>query len=134
MKKSILRVAPFLTIFVIMLFAWYEIATTEYTASAKNYMALILVITNGVLYWLRYKQAILFTGVILVLATFNWLSFFTVTQSSYIGINIGSRQINTPEIQWKSLLLLTIYCAINLGFLIEWYLDIKEKKVNRRAK
>ena len=93
-------------------------------------MALALVVINVGLYFVRYKQAVLLTGIILILATVNLLSFFTIIQTS--GLTIMG--VSTPEIQLKSLLLLVIYCAINFNLLMNWYLDMKEERANKSLK
>jgi hypothetical protein len=130
MKKRIVSSIPFLIISLIVLYTWFEIITTEYIATWRHYVALALVAINAALYFVKYKQAVLLTGVILILATFNLLSFFTVIQTS--GLTIMG--VSTPEIQLKSLLLLVIYCAINFNLLINWYLDMKEERAKKSLK
>jgi hypothetical protein len=123
-RKKIMSFIPFLLVGVLMLFAWFEILTTEYIATWRHYVGLVLVGGNVVLYFIRYKQAIVLTGIILILATFNLLSFFTITPTSYLTV----KGISTPEIQLKSLLLLIIYGVVNTELLMNWYLDMKENE------
>jgi hypothetical protein len=127
MKNRIIPSIPFLIISLIVLYTWFEIITTEYIATWRHYVALTLIAINAVLYFVRYKPAVLLTGLILILATFNLLSFFTIIQTS--GLTIMG--VSTPEIQLKSLLLLVIYCVINFNILINWYLDMKEGKAKK---
>lgn len=130
MKKRIVSSIPFLIISLIVLYTWFQIITTEYIATWRHYVALALVVINVGLYFVRYKQAVLLTGIILILATVNLLSFFTIIQTS--GLTIMG--VSTPEIQLKSLLLLVIYCAINFNLLMNWYLDMKEERANKSLK
>jgi len=134
MKKRIINSIPFLIVGIIVLYAWVQIMTTEYAATWRQYVALALVGINAVLYFVKFKHAILLTGVILLLATFNLLSFFTVVQTSYMRIV----NVTTPEIQLKSLALLVIYGVINFNFLVDWYLDVREdgakKKIENQSK
>ena len=130
MKTRIISAIPFLIISLVVLYTWFEIITTEYIATWRHYVALALVAINAVLYFVRYKPAVLLTGLILILATFNLLAFFTIIQTS--GLTIMG--VSTPEIQLKSLLLLVIYCAINFNLLINWYLDMKEEKAKKNLK
>jgi len=123
MKNRIITAIPFLIISLVVLYSWFEIITMEYIATWRHYAALALVAINAVLYFVRYKPAVLLTGLILILATFNLLSFFTIIQTSGLVI-MG---VPTPEIQLKSLLLSVIYCAINFDVLVNWYLDMKEE-------
>jgi len=112
MKTRIISAIPFLIISFVVLYTWFEIITTEYIGIWRHYVAVLL------------------TGLILILATFNLLSFFTIIQTS--GLTIMG--VSTPEIQLKSLLLLVIYCAINFNLLINWYLDMKEEKAKKNLK
>ena len=119
---------PFLIITVIVLYTWVEIINTDYVATVKHYITLALVVMNGICYFMRYKTAIILTGLILVLSTFNLLSFYVETQTSSIGLNLGGTQIRTPEIQLWSLLLLVLYSILNFSTLVNWYLDKQEVK------
>lgn len=130
MKTRIISAIPFLIISLVVLYTWFEIITTEYIATWRHYVALALVAINAVLYFMRYKPAVLITGLILILATINLLSFFTIIRTS--GLTIMG--VSTPEIQLRSLLLLVIYCVINFNLLINWYLDMKEEKAKKDFK
>jgi hypothetical protein len=132
MKKRILSLIPFLIISFIILYTWAEIFKTNYTATFKHYVTLLLIMTNGVCYLVKYKLGIILTAIILILATFNLLSFYTVTQTSSLGINLGNREIKTPEIQLSSLFLLLLYCVINFNSLVKWYLDKKDNKEEKK--
>lgn len=127
MKNKIISVIPFFIVSLITLYTWFEIISTDYTATIKNYITLILIIMNGGGYFVRYKFSILLTGLILILAIFNLLSFYTVTQTSSVGINLGNIQIRTPEIQLWSLLILLLYSIINFNLVIDWYANIKKR-------
>lgn len=128
MKNKVISALPFFIISIITLYTCFEIITTDYIATIKHYITFILIAINGIIYFVRYKFSVILTGIILVLATFNLLSFYTVTQTSSVGVNLGSTQLKTPEIQLWSLLILVFYCIINFNLLIEWYVDIKEKR------
>ncbi len=125
---SILRVTPFLILSIILAYTWYIILTTEYFSTIRHIIALVLFLGNLLLYFFRFRYAVLLTGAILILATFNLLAFFPDIMSTSYFIKIGSVEIATPSIQWKPLLLLVFYCIVNFNFLINLYLDFKEKK------
>ena len=93
-------------------------------------MALALVLVNTMLYFVRYKQALLLTGIILALATFNLMAFFPAVTT--YGLTIAG--VNSPEIQMFSLLVLFVYVVINFNFLVDWRLDWKEEKTRRQSK
>ena len=126
--KLIARVIPFLILGIILVRTWYIIMTTEYYATSRHIIALIFFLGNLILYFFRFQYAILLTGIILILATFNLLVFFPDIAATSYFIKFGSREIGTPGIQWKILLLLIVYLIVNFDFFIELYLDFKDKK------
>lgn len=79
-------------------------------------------VANAVLYFTNYKWAILLTGIILLLASSNLLSFYVATDT----INFTVFGIQTPDIQYWSFLQLIIYGVINYIMLVDWYLDYRE--------
>mgnify|MGYP001544669758 FL=1 len=117
MKSRIIRIVPFAIVCVIMAFTWVNILTTEYFATLRHQVALVLVSLNLVLFFFNYKYAILFTGLILLLATFNLLAFFPSIESSAYFIRFGSKEVYAPSIQPRSLLLLLLYLGINFKYL-----------------
>jgi hypothetical protein len=119
---------PFFVLSLIVIFTWFQILTTENAATWKHYAGLSLLIINGVVYFFNHKLAVLLTGLILILATFNLLAFFTITETSFIRVG----KIETPEIQLKSLLLLVIYFVINFNSIVDWLLDAKEERAAKK--
>lgn len=81
-------------------------------------------LANSILYIKSYKWAVLATGIILLLATFNLLTFYAATGT--FGFSVAGVQM--LEIQYWSLLLLVVYGVINYNLLVDWYLDYKEGK------
>ncbi len=124
LKFKIFHSIPFIILFSIVLNTWILFKTADYTANWRHYILLFLLLTNLVLYFTRFKQALLLTGVILILCTFYLLPPFKALESSFI--NIG--QVSIPWIEYWSFLILIIYFAINFKLLIEFYLDFKKKK------
>jgi hypothetical protein len=97
-------------------------------AVARHYIALALFAFNLWLYFSRFRIAVVLTGVIFLLATFNLLAFFPAIGWQRFSFSIGSLEISTPAMQWQPLLLLILYLAINTMFLFDVYLDYKENK------
>ncbi|SRR6185437_3528671 len=127
-RQKLIAVLPFIVVCVIMLYTWIEFAANRYLPTWRQYVALALVIVNAVVYFVRFRQAVLLTGIILVLATINLLCFFTFIQTS--GITIGS--VSTPGIQLWSLLILVGWFAMNYSNLINWSLDKQEAREKKR--
>jgi hypothetical protein len=120
-SKKIIATIPFLIVAILGIFTWITFATTEYAATWRQYVGLFMIIANGVLYYFRFKAALLLTGIVLVLATFGLVSFFSVI--SVWGITLFG--VSTPGINGWSLLLLLAYCVVNFNMLVGWYWDMK---------
>jgi len=114
-RRKLIAALPFIAICVIMLYTWIEFAAGRYLPTWRQYVALVLVIVNAGIYFIRFRLAVLLTGVMLVLATVNFLCFFTFIQTS--GITIGN--VSTPGIQLWSLLILAGWFAVNYSNLIK---------------
>lgn len=124
LKFKIFRSTPFIILFSVVLNTWILFLSTDYVASWRHYLLLALLLTNSVLYFTRFKQALLLTGIILILCTFYLLPPFITLESSFIKIG----PVFVPWIEYWSFLILIIYFVINFNLLIEFYLDFKEKK------
>jgi hypothetical protein len=116
-KKILLRIAPFFLLCVICAYTWYVIITTDYAATTKHTIALILVLVNLILHFITFRFAIILTGVLLVLSMFNLLFFFPdfITSSYFLGI--GSFEVNTPPIEWRIVWLLIFYLIVNVTYI-----------------
>jgi len=126
--KLIVRIIPLLILGIILVYTWYTILTTEYYATVRHILALVLFAGNLILYFFRFRYAVLLTGVILILGTFNLLAFFPDITSTSFFVKIRDVEIATPSIQWKPLLLLIFYCTVNFNFLVNLYLDYRDRK------
>jgi hypothetical protein len=124
LQFKIFHSIPFNILFVVVSNTWILFLTTDYVASWKHYVLLTLLLINSVLYFTRFKKALLSTGLILILCTFYLLPPFITLESSFIRIG----PVFIPWIEYWSFLILIIYFAINFRLLIEFYLDFKEKK------
>ncbi len=131
MKKKVLSVIPFMVVCIIIIINWYQMIFGNYAATLKHYITLLLIITNAVWYFVKYKFSILLTGTILILATFNVLTFYAETTTVAWTPLIGKVQLSTPGIQGWSFLIFLGYCIINFNMLVDWYLDFKEAKQNK---
>lgn len=126
--KNLLRVLPFIVISLFVSYSWYMIFRKEYNAGNKQILGLILCLANGIIYFYKFRIGIAFTGIVLLLATFNGVGFFNVIEFNSFFLKISKLKVITPNIQLKSLLLLIFYFVINGGYLYEWYLEYKASK------
>jgi hypothetical protein len=115
--KKIFSIVPFLVASVVISFNWYVLIVEGYFLTSKHIFALVLIVLNLMVYFWRYKLALLLTGVILFLSTFDLISFtVTVTRNSYF-VRIGSLKISTPSVNLISLFLLALFVIGNFGLL-----------------
>ena len=127
-RKKIKFILPYLLTVIVLIYTWSVIVTTDYYATLKHQIALILVLINLGIYFLKFDYGIVFTGILLLLATFNFIALFPDIVSSSYFIRIAGKEIAAPTIQGKSLLLMIIFLVLNFGYLIEMYANYKYTK------
>lgn len=127
-KKKLIQCIPILTLTGTLSYTWYIIMTTDYFATLKHQIAIGLFLLTLILYFIRFKYGIIFTGIILILSTFNAIAIFPVIISSSYFIRIGDTEISTPSIQWKSFLLLITFFVCTGGYLSDLYAAYKNKE------
>jgi hypothetical protein len=129
-KRRILFFIPLIIVGAILFYSWFIFIFSDNIPSISHYLGLIFFLP--ILYFLfkskTLKQPIILTGIYLVLATINILSFFPFLFTSSLKIAIGSHTLFTPGINGFALLILIIYGALNFDTLVDIYLDYKETK------
>lgn len=127
-KRKILFFIPFAIVSIILLYSWLLFIFSDNIPSFSHYLGLIFFLP--IIYFLfkgkTIKKPIILTGVYLVLATINILSFFPFVFTSSLNISIGSFTLFTPAINALALLILIIYSVLNFDSLVDIYLDYKE--------
>jgi len=111
-----------------LVYTWYIIMTTDYFATLKHQVAIGLFLAALILYFIKFKYGIIFTGLFFILATFNAIVIFPVIISSSYFVKIGDTEISTPSIQWKSFLLLILFFVCTGRYLSNLYTAYKDKK------
>jgi len=109
-------------------YCWLTILFTEIEAMWRHYVGIILFIPLIVLFKKDFKKAVLFTGIYLVLGTFNLLSFTLSVRTNSFELGYSSIEISTPTFQLYSLILLVLYFILNSSTLVNYYLDYKDVK------
>ena len=120
--RKLLASIPLLIVAGLLIDTWYKFYNNEYNASLVHYISLALVIINGILFLIRFKPALLLTGLILLFASFSLLLFFVYTYSAITLFGL------TIPFQGWSFLIFLFYFAINCDILINWQLDAKRSK------
>lgn len=129
-KRRIQFLIPVIIIIGLLLYTWYCVLVESYIIQIRQYLGLILFIP--VLYcWYKDKtlaKPIVATGIYLVLATVNILSYLPYYETSSYTLTIGSIELYTPGLSASGLILLILYAILNTGNLMEIHLDYKESK------
>ena len=127
-KRKFLFFIPFSILTITLIYSWYTFIFTDNIAVFSHYLGLLFFLP--VIYFLykdkSLKKAIVLTGVYLILATINLLSFIPFVMTSSFGISIGSINIWSPSLNGFALLLLILYCVLNFDTLVDIHLDYKE--------
>lgn len=121
------RILALLPVVILAVIAGYNLGLFSfggYSMTLSHWVAFGLLGVNLCLYFFRFRPAVLATGVILLLATFNFISFYAETTVRSIGIG----GVFTPGVQLSMLLLLILYVVVEFDLLVNWYLDLKEEK------
>jgi len=130
LKHKVYFFIPFGLIAVLLLYSWVNFLTTDNYAQFSQYLGLVLFLP--LIYFLykdkTFKYVIILTGVYLVLATVNILSFLPFIMTNTFGIRIGSLNIWSPRLNGFALLLLITYSIFNFDNLVTIYHDYKETK------
>jgi hypothetical protein len=124
LKKRILALIPFSILAGIALYTMGEFTFSDFSATVQHRIAFGLVAVNACLYFARFRPAILVTGIILLAATCNFITFFVETTVWSIGIG----GLHTPSVQVSMLGLFIIWGVLEFDLLTNWYLDYKESK------
>ena len=124
LKKRILPLAPFLVLAATGLYNLGEFIFTHYVTDLRHRIAFGSLAVNTCLYFFQFRPAIVATGVFLLLATFNFISFYVETTVRSVGI----AGVFTPGVQLSMLFLLIGYVIVEFDLLVDWYLDFKERK------
>jgi hypothetical protein len=86
---------------------------------------LTLLLVNVGIYYVNFNRGIIFTGLILLAASFSLLAItFEIVETSFY-IKIGSRKIAMPSIDYLSLGLFAMFCLINFSVIRDFYRKIR---------
>jgi len=126
-KTKILRLSPFLVVGVILSVSWFMILTSDLDAGIKQYLGLIIFIVNLLIYFYRFRIGLFVTGLMLLLASFCVISFFSYVSYNQPGIAFDEAKLRLPKIQLPSLFIFILYLILNFNFLSDEYKRLKSK-------
>jgi len=86
--EKYLAVTPFIILCLVVAAGWCTIVIDHYSPAIKNIAALVLILINLPLYFVRHTAARITTGVILLLATFSAIQL-TVEVATFHRSSIG---------------------------------------------
>ncbi|MGF7232791.1 hypothetical protein [Arachidicoccus sp.] len=127
-KKKFIQILPILILGGILIYTWFIIITTDYFATIKHQIGLGVFLAILAFYFLKFKYGIFFTGIYLLLASFNIIAIFPVIISSSYFVKVGGMEISTPPIQWKAVLLLILFLICTGRYLNNLYVGYKNKR------
>lgn len=130
MTKKKIRYMPFLIISIIHFYTWIRIVFTDNDATSKHVVALLLICTNLFLYIKKMSYGLLATAIILLLSSLSLIDIYTNTIVSSYFIKIGRIELSTPNVQWRSVLILLLYFILNINYWIDAYADFKYRQGN----
>lgn len=118
-KRSILRLLPFLIVFVILIFTWCSLITSNFEAQYKHYLGLSFFLITTILYFIKFKYGLYGTLLFLLLATFNFIAIFPKIITSSAFIRVSDVKISSPSLNMYALLILIFYLVVNTNYLID---------------
>jgi len=105
----------------VLCYTWYTILSSDYFATQKHKITLLAFGIVLVSFLFDFVYGILLAGVFLLLATFNVLAIFPSLSATSYFIKIAGREFSTPSIEWTAFLLLIVYLALDLRYLIDGF-------------
>jgi hypothetical protein len=135
LKRKILILIPLLLILYILVDTWLQamgVIGEQFAPAVRHYLALILFVPLVWYFWKDIKRCIVYTGIYLVLTTFQLIAItpYTVT-SNWVGI--ASLKIPLPPTNGWMLLILLLYSILHFDVLTNYYLDYKEEKEKKKT-
>jgi hypothetical protein len=126
-RMNFFTAIPIIILLCISIYGLIDVLREGYLLGARNYIAFLLFIIDVYFWFKKYRISILFTGLILALATFNLIVF----TPQITGNSFGIGPVHTPYINLLSLGILFLYLILHFNFLLNWYWDYKEGKKNQ---
>ena len=129
-KSKIFFLIPFTLTASVLIYSWAIFLTSPVFAILPHYLGLVLFVP--IVYVLftdrTFKKAIVLTGLYLILAIINLISFFPFVMTNAFRFTIGSVEFWTPSFNIFAFALFILYGSLNFGNLSEIYLDYKEAR------
>jgi hypothetical protein len=117
--KKIIRLIPIILLTVCMIYSFYQFMTDNYVFSLKHKIGMGLLLVNIVVYFFNVKYGIIGTGIYLSIGFFNLMAIFPTIRTFWFTFS--------PTLQLDYFLFLLLYFCCVGSYLINLYLDHKEK-------
>jgi hypothetical protein len=128
MSKKARILIPFILTTLALVYCWSALIMNQYTPSWKHYAALLGFMLIGLAAWNKLQNILIPLGVYLLLASFHIISL-SYNQSVF---GFGKNTTYNPSFQLMSLGIFVLYAILNIDVIIEWDLDRKERKMEKR--
>lgn len=138
LNKKQKQLIPFVIVCLIMCYTFLSFIFIENFITNYQYLALVFIVINAVLYCRNFEWGITFTGLLLVFGLFNIVVFFPHIKNFSVGffVNLPNKktEVNTPPIRFEVLLIILLYYLINkdvfiskVQLLYKWIISKKVK-------
>lgn len=112
-QRRLIGLLPFLVLCSMTAYTVYFILDQNTVPLLRHISGFVLIAANAILYFFSFRYGRRFTGIILILATFNLAAFSPEIQWDSFGLRFGNFMLSTPGIQWQSFALLLFYLLAN---------------------
>lgn len=116
MKSKILKASPTVVLGILLVYTFIDYLTSDVKIDYRVWIALLLYLTNIILYFFKFRYGVMFTGIVLVLATFMIAKFLPTLFSGMMSLDIEDSSVSIPYLEIRMFLLLVIYIIINRQF------------------
>jgi hypothetical protein len=113
MANKVIKAIPIIALGAMLIYTWIVYILTNYTPVIKDWATLALFLVNVIVYFFRFQVGIIFTGVVLILATLTLIQFTPMSFSQNVSFYIGKFEFNSPFFELRMLLLFIIFLIIN---------------------
>lgn len=127
-RKYVYILVPLLTAVFLLVNAWISIFTKNYIPQISHYLAVIFILPPFIFLLNRFNWSVLYTGVYLLLTTFNVFSLSADLSSNQFCFGASPNQVCTPGVNLPSLGVLVLFLIFNYTLLEGMYIDYSERK------
>ena len=116
--KKYAYLMPLIVLTITVIHSCYIIFTTNIVFGTKHYFGFSFVFVGWVCSFIRKELGVYLTGITILAGTFNLIAFTPAIEAYSFGFSFNNVSTIDLKIQLYSFLLLILYAALNIKFLI----------------